>query len=298
MRLCTAFEAVAQDEMVLERRRVGRLSTSGRIVACDPYTPPPPAFAVALPAGTHDVEVLLARRGGEVHVALARVRAGDAVTHELAVRPGEDVRALPLGQLFGFGVDHGLACFMDEGCRADVVTSALEAPCDEPMQRIAFPSGYGDGTYATWLGRDAAGAPVELVIDFGVLSLELPTMPDDPAFRQAHARALWAELASALAHMHEDEGARGRAFDLARRLGDAGDDVAELVGELHAAWDRDYTAMREAEARDDLSEAAEHAAQRETLLSQLLGRVMRSPRAKDIAAAICPVSRERWLTRP
>ena len=34
---------------------------------------------------------------------------------------------------------------------------------------VGFPSGFGDGGYPSWFGLDAAGAPVVLITDFGIV---------------------------------------------------------------------------------------------------------------------------------
>ena len=122
---------------------------------------------------------------------------------ELATRDGEDVRMLAPGQRFGYPVDAGTGCFADAtadidaddvlaqiGAHEEVTWSwALSAGAEGGHRVVAFSSGFGDGIYATWIGRGEHGEIACLVTDFRCLeALELPELPDDPAFRAAHVR--------------------------------------------------------------------------------------------------------------
>ena len=40
---------------------------------------------------------------------------------------------------------------------------------DQGLDIVAFPSGYGDGAFGTWLGIDEDGRAVAVLTDFGVL---------------------------------------------------------------------------------------------------------------------------------
>ena len=104
---------------------------------------------------------------------------------EPALRPGQDTRLLGDKEFFGFGVDAGLGCFVD----AEGVAAAKEAiswdfemfmgvDAEHPMKldldgghtMVVFSSGWGDGSYPSWIGRSAEGDVVCLVADLLVVS--------------------------------------------------------------------------------------------------------------------------------
>lgn len=179
------------------RRHVADLRVrSGRILGCDPLTQPDgPPFVVEVPAGDHPV-VLLNGSDGAV-VVFGRERP---VRWELALVPGQDAATLAPGHIFGYMVDTGVGAFVDaEGARLweaelDAIDGADGA--DDPLDSdqfdehgfhshligsaaprvanpagynvVAFRAGYGDGTYATYVGLDGAGTPVCLLTDFAL----------------------------------------------------------------------------------------------------------------------------------
>lgn len=53
----------------------------------------------------------------EVAVVRVLIKHTLTVTWELVVRPGEDLRILRYDEYFGFGVDSGMGCFVDEAGR-------------------------------------------------------------------------------------------------------------------------------------------------------------------------------------
>ncbi|MEV7803409.1 DUF4241 domain-containing protein [Microbispora sp. NPDC088329] len=95
------------------------------------------------------------------------------VTWELALKPGQDPRLLSDGEFHGFGVDTGMGCLFDASA---VQALAAVGDDDDEFERIsdlvcehawaefdavpgvncvAFLSGWGDGAYPVWVGRDA-----------------------------------------------------------------------------------------------------------------------------------------------
>ncbi|AUS79666.1 hypothetical protein C1701_16385 [Actinoalloteichus sp. AHMU CJ021] len=166
---------------------------TGRVVTADPHsveadTDP---LVVRLPKGRHPVELALVdteRPGEGPLVAAARVRWGGGVptSWEPALRAGQDPLELRAGEFFGFGVDSGLACLCAAeatGWAARVVSEDAVPPVDveKPVELVdsssggslvVFRAGEGDGSYPTWLGRDAEGAPCALVVDFLLVSTE------------------------------------------------------------------------------------------------------------------------------
>jgi hypothetical protein len=157
---------------------------TGRVVAGDVFLADAPIDR-ALRPGRHPVRVLLAhldQGGGAVVAAAALGEAGRATGW---VSPDREIDA---GEA-GYPVDSGTAAFQSEGlpsgeaseARWQAILDALKAGYDKGelwaaldaddggASVVAFASGYGDGWYPLWLGVDAAGQPVALLTEFGVL---------------------------------------------------------------------------------------------------------------------------------
>lgn len=170
-------------QVTLRLVALGRLQlTTGRLVATDPivFADREP-FTARLPRGSFPVEVCAVRRGQDEQVAWARLvlDAGTVERWTPLRLAGEERSAYP--------VDAGLACFMDAEAAL-----AMEADLGDPQELLLaaldgaplgtvvsvgkgkanvalFRSGAGDGLYAAWLGVGAAGAPRQVVTDFGLL---------------------------------------------------------------------------------------------------------------------------------
>lgn len=183
----------AEDGVVVVRtRELGKLALpSGRVVACDPLsafeTTP---FAFAVPVGTHDVFAAIATfANGDRRVAAAMVRFSDREIRSwtLATRADQDASTLGPGQFFGYGVDAGTGCFADASVAAELERPEIQDWLATELDRtyeptwshatfrrddasvVAFSSGWGDGSYASFWGHDAAGNIVALATDFAVL---------------------------------------------------------------------------------------------------------------------------------
>ena len=163
-----------------------RLS-SGRVIAADPSSLEFDAepFSVTVPPGTYPVSISLATftdDPGHSRVCAARLDVGDQppVRWELALREGQSTVDLGFGEFFGFGVDAGMACFVD----ADVsdrlkdlwrTFDGLVEPrylMVEAGAMVAWSSGWGDGSYPTWIGYEAGGAVSCFVADMLLFSAD------------------------------------------------------------------------------------------------------------------------------
>ncbi len=188
--------------VTLRLRDAGELTlTTGRVVACDPLTEPesePLARAVA--PGRYPVVLSVAHfEDGDQRVAAAMLRLGGGTPArwEMALWPGDDPGELGEGDIFGYGVDSGTGCFMDEEAARTLARrmgeddSYFEQVCDELDKTyvhtwswanigltpagancVLFSAGVGDGLYASYFGLDAEGRPVSLVTDFSLFELE------------------------------------------------------------------------------------------------------------------------------
>jgi hypothetical protein len=151
---------------------------------------------------------VVATGAGGSRFALARVRFGDAAVARwrMAAPEGEDPDALTGDAILGCPVDAGTGAFADpavlaalrtrydtdtDGCEAllerwqedgEARAEAAGLPHgflhevgDDAGGMVMFASGWGDGVYASWLGEDAAGRPMQLVTDFAVIeAVDLP----------------------------------------------------------------------------------------------------------------------------
>lgn len=201
------FESSDGDYLVRQVLAGELVLPSGRIIATDPcYLSSPtntPAFVRTVPPGTYPVWLAMARRAEDEHwgelVACLALQLSEAapVQWEMALRPGEQLANLTLGEFYGHGVDSGNACFVDSDLIAGLDQAALRSlymdgvvasyeqhnwrvrsvnvPLPGPAQAnlIACSSGYGDGTYPSWWGYDDTGHLCALVTDFLVLVEDL-----------------------------------------------------------------------------------------------------------------------------
>lgn len=170
---------------------------TGRLVAVDPSYGGDvgPAFLVTVTPGSYPVSlarVRFAADPGHTRIAAAKllVRDEPVTRWQLALVPGEDPAKLGPNEYYGYGVDGGLGSFLDASaapslCR--LVGDGLDGPLmkallpdDHPPgvslrdpatgpNVIAFESGWGDGSYPTWIGYTAGGAVAQFVTDFDVI---------------------------------------------------------------------------------------------------------------------------------
>jgi hypothetical protein len=170
---------------------------SGKLVASDGFLMGGDAFTLDLSPGEHPVSLLrVVFDDGDQRIAAAMVRVsdGEPSSWELALVPGQDPATLAPDEIFGYGVDSGTGAFTspeavaavtseaDYARYADSLMSAMPATTeafelsgqvvvDEETGAnvVAFASGFGDGSYASYVGRDDDGNVVAVLTDFGVL---------------------------------------------------------------------------------------------------------------------------------
>lgn len=176
----------------VRREELGVLSLpSGQVLACDPTYEDfeLPAFAREVRPGRYPV-VLTRVGGGEagggtVAAAALIFRDEAPARWELALLPDQRLADLRFGELYGYGVDGKTGCFVDLK-HAKIFGASHHARLREAHERAGygafvyalrgepavavFPSGGGDGVYASYWGLDRKGEPVCLVTDFGELS--------------------------------------------------------------------------------------------------------------------------------
>ncbi|MFE0626404.1 DUF4241 domain-containing protein [Streptomyces sp. NPDC058864] len=177
-----------------EPRRIAMVRIpTGRLVVSDPLARDPRELAERIPPGEYALETAVVVGEGEYEgerfpvteepAVRLRIRDEPAVAWELALSEGEDPRLLLDGHAYGFGTDTAAGGFADaaawETLSAKVRRYYEEQgdvscePIGEGYLRavdeatgsdlVSFCTG-GDGTWPVWLGRDAAGALVSVVV--------------------------------------------------------------------------------------------------------------------------------------
>lgn len=210
------FEDPLLGTITLRQRKLGDLVLStGQVVSCDPLVyPETRPFNVTLPPGRYSVLVseawFASNHDRRIAYALLQIGAQEPTRWELATLAGQDINSLEEGQFFCYPVDAGTACFMDVDAAAglqrrldadhDYADSLIQTLCSHAevnvtlnpytgANAIIFPSGWGDGFYASYWGYDAEGNRVCLVTDFALFSH--PALKGDkPSFRRRWSRIL------------------------------------------------------------------------------------------------------------
>jgi hypothetical protein len=104
---------------------------------------------------------------------------------DLAVRADQDPSELAPGYFFGVGVDTATMALFDEAAHDGVARLADADPLNFDVEDsdtlehrdvvpganvIAFLTGFGDGEYPVWIGRNRDGAVVCFVVDMQMLA--------------------------------------------------------------------------------------------------------------------------------
>jgi Protein of unknown function (DUF4241) len=166
-------------------------------------------FTVTVPPGRYPVSVSAARTDSPHPddpnplllgtAAKLTIREEPVVAWEPALPSGQDPQELAPDEIYFLGVDSGIASFFDAAAVAAVAVledQAVDLDRGElrpehkrflaelrrkawanlvvdqvaDLNVVMFDCGIGDGGYATWIGRTAAGAPACFIVDLLLLS--------------------------------------------------------------------------------------------------------------------------------
>lgn len=176
-------------EITFEKIAVGNLKiSSGQIIATDPVMlSDAVAFSENFPVGEFPVELAMANinANNDRRVAFARVKFSDKPIRkwEFALLPGQAPIPLKSKEIYGYGVDAGLGLFVDQVAKNSLNT-LLDKNWDnmfseefehylnysfQNQNAVFFSTGYGDGFYATYIGRDSEGKICQLLTDFDIV---------------------------------------------------------------------------------------------------------------------------------
>jgi hypothetical protein len=188
-----------EQDAVVEAVDVDQLDLpTGRLVAYDPTSVnvnvPPTPFLTTVPPGRYQVSLARVRfvadaEHSRVAAAKLSVRPDPVVRWELALVAGQDPAKLGPRTFFGYGVDSGYGAFFDASAVSAVcrLLGDMEGPLMDALVRdvdsagasvrdsvsglnvTTFASGWGDGSYPTWIGYTADGEVAQFVTDFLVI---------------------------------------------------------------------------------------------------------------------------------
>lgn len=164
---------------------------TGRLVVADldPWLTEAPLFTEDLAPGTYPVRLSAVRFADQPDqtrvAAVAVVVSGEpTVSWETAWRTGENELFLGDGEFFGVDVEGGRVALVDASAAAAHAGTVEDrhAELTGPVHEIPHPagnlitveSGWGDGSYPLWAGRDEQGGLTCLVVDFLVLAHAKP----------------------------------------------------------------------------------------------------------------------------
>lgn len=175
---------------------------TGKVVACDPFVPHTKPFVDTVTPGQHQLRAWVAvlhKDGSEWQRRIAALQLvitdEPAASWTMALRPGQDVASLGDEEYFGYGVDSGHGTLADQAAiealsewdyeQVEAVFIPAHIP-DDPIEAVisavveertganvyVVESGWGDGVYATYVGRTEDGRIASFVTDFQVVPLE------------------------------------------------------------------------------------------------------------------------------
>ena len=174
---------------------------TGKVVGCDPLVAHTTPFVDVVAPGRYQLRAWVAaihkgdskqRRVAALHLVIADE---PVASWSMALLPGQDVALLGDQDFFGYGVDAGTGTLADQVAiealsewdyeRVDEVFIPAQIP-DDPVDAViaavvdertdanvyVVGSGWGDGVYATYVGRTEDGRIASFVTDFRVVPLQ------------------------------------------------------------------------------------------------------------------------------
>lgn len=174
---------------------------TGKVVGCDPLVPHSTPFVDVVAPGRYQLRAWVAalhKDGSEWQRRIAALQLvvadAPAASWSMALLPDQDPASLGDEDFFGYGVDAGTGTLADQAAiqalsewdyeRVDRTFIPAQTP-DDPIEAViaavvedstganvyVVPSGWGDGVYATYIGRTEDGRITSFVTDFGVVPL-------------------------------------------------------------------------------------------------------------------------------
>jgi hypothetical protein len=170
---------------------IGKINIeSGYIIACDPIVMKDAIpYTQKTPIGHFPVQLSMAKTINDERVAFCRILFSNksVARWEIALQPGQKRIDLNDTTIYCYGVDAGTGIFIDERSN-DVFKHKNQSDWENVFVKKAeengykgfiydfeghnlatFPTGYGDGCYATYIGFDDQNNICRLLTDFGLV---------------------------------------------------------------------------------------------------------------------------------
>jgi hypothetical protein len=175
---------------------------TGRVVGCDPLLAQAVPFVDAVTPGRYQLRAwvaVLSKDGAESQRRIAALQLvvldEPVAAWTMALHPGQDVASLGDDEYFGYGVDTGTGTLADQVAiealsqwdyeQVDDTFIPAQIPVD-PIEAVitkvvdertaanvyVVGSGWGDGVYATYVGRTKDGRIAGFLTDFRVIPLK------------------------------------------------------------------------------------------------------------------------------
>jgi hypothetical protein len=168
---------------------MGKLNiSSGKIIASDPITVHDALpFKQAFPTGEFPVQLAMAKFKNDERVAFSRIlfSNGSVAKWEVALQDGQEPISIKDSNVYCFGVDAGEGLFIDSIANKYFNEKKIYNNHDafltaesnfrghiykvDGYSLADFSTGFGDGCYATYIGRDKQGNVCQLLTDFGLV---------------------------------------------------------------------------------------------------------------------------------
>jgi len=176
---------------------IGKInSQSGKLIACDPIVMhDAQPFSQTFPVGQFPVQLAIAKIDDDQRVAFSRIlfSQNGVKKWEFALQEGEKQIPIDSESLYGYGVDGGIGLFIDKNSNeafdslrrknqniwTQVFIDEMDKHYRNTWQYVvynfnehnlaSFSTGYGDGTYSTYVGYDENGNICRLLTDFGLI---------------------------------------------------------------------------------------------------------------------------------
>ena len=175
---------------------------TGKVVGCDPLVPQATPFVDVVAPGRYPLRAwvaVLSKDGSESQRRIAALQLvvldEPVAAWTMALLPGQDVTSLGADDFFGYRVDAGTGTLADQVAIEaltqwdydrvedtfipaqiphDPIEAVIAAVVENPTAANVYVvgSGWGDGVYATYVGRTEDGRIATFLTDFRVIPLD------------------------------------------------------------------------------------------------------------------------------
>jgi hypothetical protein len=177
--------------------QIGKLKVeTGKLIACDPIQLDNfPPFTQKFPTGKFPVQLSVAKIKTDERVAFSQIVFSDSpvAKWEFALQKEQKPVSIFSDTMYSYGVVAGKGMFIDEKARKalllfigdnrklweKIFITAMHEQYRNTWDFLlydfnegnfaTFATGYGDGSYATYIGFDETGVPCKLLTDFGLV---------------------------------------------------------------------------------------------------------------------------------